>query len=586
MSVYEETETRTFKLTEEGERILLANFVARIVTETRIVDGINTETYLTLSGWAANPDSKVRPIQLPEVEIPASQYAGMTWVMGLWGVAAIIQPGQGVKDDLRVCIQQMSKPNKKTIYKSMGWTDVNGAKTYLHAGGAITTKGNDSTVTIRLPQELQNYNLASKESYDESDAFTNSLNLTQIGPKHLLWSLWTGTFAPLFGPVDFAIHVTGRSGTFKSEIISLFQSHYGEKMDARHLPGSWSSTPNALEAQAYYAQNAPFAIDDFVPCGTSWQIRAYQTGADKLIRGQGNQAGRARLTDTSGMQTTYYPRGIILSTGEDTPEGHSVRARMMIHEMSPGDVDIKRLSQAQKHRKALSQATLSIIRTLAGGEYDINLESARIRDENIKVGHTRTPSMIGRLIATGNAVLNIAKAKKWLPPTTIEQLKREMSESIIASGSVQHRFLENADPCEIFMNGLRQALAAGMCHIRTLNGGIPTNPTILGWTQEKSTGAIDSYKSHGPCIGWVDWSEDHLYLDADNTYAMVKKQTGTEMPLTKQTVWKRMKEAGLFLRTDDNRQRNTVRVQADGHQRNAILLSASASLDTGEKKDE
>ena len=56
MSVYEETETRTFKLTEEGERILLANFVARIVTETRIVDGLNTETYLTISGWAANPD--------------------------------------------------------------------------------------------------------------------------------------------------------------------------------------------------------------------------------------------------------------------------------------------------------------------------------------------------------------------------------------------------------------------------------------------------------------------------------------------------------------------------------------------------
>ena len=44
----------------------------------------------------------------------------------------------------------------------------------------------------------------------------------------------------------------------------------------------------------------------------------------------GNQAGRARLTDTSNLQQTFYPRGVIFSTGEDTPEGHSVRARMMI----------------------------------------------------------------------------------------------------------------------------------------------------------------------------------------------------------------------------------------------------------------
>lgn len=580
MAGYEEHGHATFKINDEGERINLTNFTARIVRETRIIDAGTTETTLTISGKMAGNGPDAEPVSLPEVDVQANQFPGMSWVMQAWGVRAIIFPGNSVKEDLRTAIQLRSKPSVHTIYRSIGWAEIDGRKAYLHAGGAVTESGNDPTVTIRLPAELSNYDVESKE--DPKAAFIASLELTDLAPKGVAWPLWAATYAPLFGAVDFATHLTGRSGTFKSELISLFQSHYGVKMDARHLPGSWSSTANALECQAYYAANAPFVVDDFVPVGTSWQVRAYQTSADKIIRSQGNQSGRARLSDTANLQTAYYPRGIIMSTGEDTPEGHSVRARMLIMELSPGDIKPDMLSLCQKQRKLYPAAIKAVIQNLCKKPHDLTPEAERIRNENIETGHTRTPPMIGRLIATADYVIGFAKHKGWIGEAMAKSLRAEMHESIVKAGKQQITYLETADPVEIFMAALRQVMGANQAHIRTLSGGIPRKPTIVGWTEESIDNEMPRFKSHGPCIGWVDWDKDEMYVDVNAGYNVVRKIAGQELAMTKQTLFKRMKDAGVLLRIDEGRQRNSVRMTAEGHPRQVLCLSASSVMETQE----
>jgi len=580
MTTWAKEHHRSYKINDEGERILIANFTAEIIKEIRIVDGMNTETFLILRGMMPNPEDKEKPIKLHEVEVAANEFAGMSWVMRSWGTKCLIQPGSGNKEDLRCCIQMYSRPEVETIYRHVGWTEINGKKAYLHKGGAITAKGNDDTVTVRLPAELNRYDLTSKA--DVKDGFRASLGIASLPTPEVGWVLWAATYAPLFGPVDFATHLAGRSGTFKSELISLFQSHYGTGMDARHLPGSWSSTANALEAQAYCAANAAFVVDDFVPIGTTWQIRAYQTTADKLIRAQGNQAGRSRLTDTSSLQGAYYPRGIILSTGEDTPEGHSIRARMMILEMTPGDIDPKRLTKAQAMRHTLTAPTAALITDLCRHDIDIKGRSEEIRNKCLKIGHTRTPPMIGKLVATAEAVLQWATVNDLISVEAKKKFFKLAFDSIIKAGEKQQHYLESADPIEIFKSALRQALGAGQCHLRTQNGGIPARPTMLGWTEENSYGDLPTYKSHGPCIGWINWQDDELYLEANIGFALVKRIAGSEMPLTKQTLFKRMKDAGALARTDEGRQRNTVRITAENHPRNVICLSCSGTLETQE----
>jgi hypothetical protein len=580
MSSYVYEGSRTYKVDDDGERTNLANFVARITHETRVVDGNHTETTLTLAGTLPSNNGTKQAIELPPTEVPASQFPGMQWVMQAWGVRALIYPGSAVKEDLRTAIQINSKPEVHTIYRAIGWTNIANERAYLHAGGAISKDKNDTTVSVRLPIELSKYNLTTKEKPEAG--LQASVALIGLGPPQVTWTLWTATLTPLFGPVDFATHLTGRSGTFKSELVSLFQSHYGPDMDARHLPASWSSTANALEAQSYFAANAPMVIDDFVPVGTSWQVRAYQTTADKIIRAQGNQSGRARLTDTSALQTAYYPRGIIMSTGEDTPEGHSVRARMMILELSPGDVQPPTLSKCQATRKKFVAFTADLIKTLCTDPIELTKRAEEIRNANIDIGHTRTPPMIGRLIATGEAVLTWAKQKKYITNKESETMIREMTAAILNAGQHQQTYLETADPVEIFQASLRQVLGAGQAHLRNLNGGIPRNPTMVGWTSENSLSDVPTFKSHGPCIGWIDWDADEMMIDVNSGYNAVKKVAGQELSLTKQTLFKRMKDAGVLTRVDDTRQRNTVRITAEGHPRQVICLAITTALETNE----
>lgn len=587
MALYEVDKWMSWRIDDEGQREVMANFVAEITQEVHTLDGINRTVTLTIEGYQANPEDKdgtMEPIKLPPVTVDAESFAGLSWVMPGWGVRAVIRPGTSIKDDLRTFIQMRSKPKITTIYKHLGWTDIGKNRTYLHAGGGINKNGNNPNVIVRLPFELSRYDLTTKvEPVAGVKATLDLLNLTR---KDVTWPLLAGTLTPLFGAVDFGLHVSGRTGTFKSELMSLFQSHYGAGMDARHLPGSWSSTANALEAQAFLAANAAFVIDDFVPTGTSWQVRAYQQTADKIIRAQGNQAGRARLTDMSDLRQTMYPRGIILSTGEDTPEGHSVRARLLIMEMSPGDIEADRLTEAQQDRTFYPATVAGLVQFLAANPVDLTPRVEELRKEYVGIGHSRTPSMLARLVATSEYFLDWCREIGAISDGEFASKRREAKEAIEKAGSEQQQYLEDADPVDQFRAAIRQAIAAGLGHFRTTNGGIPMHAELLGWTVERSSGEMPMYRSRGPAIGWVKWDDDEMYLDITVGYNVVKKVAGNEMTLSKQTMFKRLKDAGALLRADEARQRNTIRITAENHPRNVLCLSLSQTLDMKEKPNE
>jgi hypothetical protein len=578
---YEVCEHRTYKINDEGERAMLANFEANITKETRYLDGTTVDSFLEITGKQRGPNKQT--IDLPPVTVKSDNFASMSWVLAAWGVRAVITPGNMVKDDLRAAIQLSSTPDLKIVYKHLGWEETPTGPMYLHARGAIKQDGNDPTIAVSVPHDLSRYVLPDPPTTraELRTAVQAVIDLTTLAPPPVAWTLLAATITPTHGPVDFAVHLTGRTGTFKSELMSLFQSFYGPEMDARHLPGSWSSTANALEAQAHIAANAAFVIDDFVPAGTSWQVRSYQTTADKLIRAQGNQAGRARLTDTSNLQQTMYPRGIILSTGEDTPDGHSVRARLMILEMTPGDIEPKSLSHAQKQRQEYSKAMAAYIQQLSKNPpTELTRKTIAQRDKHLDLGHTRTPAMVARLIESVDLFLqwacNIIGKGKY------DVLKKEAYTAIRKCGSEQLQYLESADPLDIFASALRTILATGLGHVRTTNGGIPRDAETLGWTVIDSAGDIPTYKSRGPCIGWVAWQANEILLDANAGYPLVRKVAGADISLSRNTFLKRLKDGGLITRSDTARQRNTIRVSAENHPRQVIALTLSKILDTQE----
>lgn len=571
---YEEKNYASYRVDDKYGMEPMANFVAEITKEVRYVDGMNTQTTFTITGLMAPLEGEEEPVELPPVEVSAEAFPSMKWVVPCWGIRCIIMPG-GVTDDLRTMIQQRSKPVIQVVYKQTGWVTADNKRTYLHAGGGITAKGNDPSITVSLPPELMRYNLVC--DYEPEDCVAASLKLLDLADKELMWPILAATLAPVFGAVDFAIHTTGRTGSFKSELAALAQAHYGGTFDARTLPGSWSSTPNAIEALAYYAANAVFVLDDFVPSGTSWQQRNIQANADKIIRAQGNQSGRARLTDTASLQQTMYPRGLIYSTGEDTPEGHSVRARMLILELKPGDIDPDDLTAAQANRPFYCGTIAWLVQLQAKAPSNIKPRVEALRSQFRNIGHSRTPGMLGRLIAGAEEFLALAAAAGFITDAERQKHAADAFKAITTVGMKQQSYLEDADPVDVFQAAIRQVLATNG-HVRTQNGGVPRKADVLGWTSERAIGEMSTYKARGACIGWVNWPKNELYLDMVAGYKTVAKAAGADLSLSKQTLGKRLKDAGLLKRIDAARGRNTCRVVCENHPRDVLVLSLSTVL--------
>src|SRR5262249_55040714 len=153
----------------------------------------------------------------------------------------------------------------------------------------------------------------------------------------LTFPLLAAVYRAVLTDSDFSLHLAGPTGSFKSEAAALAQQHFGAGMDARHLPASWSSTGNALEGLAFTAKDALLVVADVAPTGSAADIQRFHKDADRLFRGQGNRAGRQRMRADASLRPAKPPRGLVLSTGEDVPRGQSLRARLLVQDISPGD---------------------------------------------------------------------------------------------------------------------------------------------------------------------------------------------------------------------------------------------------------
>lgn len=562
---------------------VLTNFTAQITKEITYHDGNRTTTHLEIEGEMAplpivqdNPHFKLQndrpPRKLAPITIPASEFAGLGWIAEKWGMQPIIFPVPSGERDLRTAIQLLSTPTKHHIYTHTGWTLIKDKPHFLTMSGGINDKGLDDSIAVSLPHELSHYRLPAPA--DNRDAFLASLRIINMGPKELMWPALLAAYRAVIRPADFTIHVAGRTGTYKSELTSLIQSHYGQAMDARHLPASWSSTANALEHLSYRAKDCVMAIDDFIPVGTSYQVRQLQKSADQIVRAQANQSGRSRLTDTTSMQTTYYPRGLLFSTGEDVPEGHSLRGRCFILELKPGDITAAKLTEAQQHRPMYPQALADWIQWLATNPEraeDHRVYALDVRDQNLGTGHSRTPEMIGNLIATAKLMTVYAVEKQWIAQVTANDIFGKARKAILLSAENQRQYLEASDPVRALCETIRSMMASNLAHAKTRSGGIPEDAELWGWTKEQRQGELANYRSNGPTLGYVNPEEQEFLFDP-GSLPMVKKYSGGKLAVTAQTLLKRVRESGILTRVDDSRERHTVRVSIDGHQRSVLAI--------------
>jgi len=567
---------------DNGEWQRLSNFVARVVEEAVEDDGAETLRHFVIEGRLHNGG------HLPRVMVPVAQFATLTWVHEAWGFGPTIAAGAATRDHLRVAIEVLSADlakdgvPRRVTYAHTGWREIDGRWVYLHGGGAIGSQGAVPGIAVCLEGALAGYVLPDPPAGEALQrAIRASLGMVGVAPQRVTVPVYGAIWRAVLGEADSSVHVAGPTGVGKSEVSALAQQHYGAGMDARHLPGSWLSTGNALEAIAFYAKDALLVVDDFAPVGGWNAADRLHREADRLLRAQGNRLGRQRLAADATLRAARPPRGLILSTGEDVPRGQSLRARLLIIEMVKTDMDWGRLTACQRDAAEglYAQAMSGYVRWLAPQYAAIQ---AQLRAERNALAtyatregiHRRIPYAVADLGLGLRYFLSFALESGAITTQERESLWREWRNALVAVAEAQQPHHEAVDPVRRFVELLGAAITSGAAHLAALDGAAPADPGTWGWRW------ASEWRPQGERIGWV--CDQDIYLLPDVVYAVVQdlaRRQGDPLSVGARTLWKRLHERGLLATTSSEADgRLTVRLAVRNARPRVLHLRADSLL--------
>ena len=571
----------------------LTNFTAEILADISRDDGVERERHIEVKATLAG-----RPY---EFSVAAADFHSLRWVSRELGGRAIIYAGNGRTDHARCAIQMLSgNIADRTVHTATGWRLVGDRWIYLHGGGAIGTDGAISTIETDLPFGLQHYILPDPpQGEDLKTAVRASLGLVdRLAPDPIVFSLLATVYCPLVCDANFTTFMVGPTGTFKTEMAALSQQHYGAEMVADKLPTSFKSTANANELLAFAAKDALLVVDEFKPTGSHADRERMQREAEHFIRAQGNRQGRGRLRSDITHRWAKPPRGGALGTGEELPRGLSLRARMWIVEVAPGDIAQARLTECQRAAAAglYAQAAAGFIKWLAPRYAEVvqgfkaKLSEAR-GELAASEGHWRGKDIQIKLSATLAVVLDFAAEMGAIDAREQSDLIERGENAFQNLAECQVAAQQADNPALRFVSLIASAIGSGAAHVAGTDGQEPDNPVAWGW-RLKVIGAGEyargEWQPQGDRIGWLD-GED-LYLDPDASFRAASRMASgaNDLDVGVQSLRKRLHEAG-FLKTtgygSERRQTLMVRRLVEGrrievlHTRSDIFSSDPSLLE-------
>jgi len=336
----------------------LGDFSMWIVKEVRVIDGLNLpEVHFRIQGRTAAGEP------LPEVEIPAGEFAEMKWINRYWGASATLYVPRGKYYMVVRAVNEVSRANmvRERVYTHTGWAEIDGKRSFLTVTGRITEKGLDDSVRVELDNALDHYALPEPPRGRALAIATQfSLEFLNLASLRITAPLWAALYAAPLTEVRALytlLWLYGGTRSGKSTIAHLALTHFGSGfIDGRqyHAPLGWDDTEKHIEECLFAAKDAPVIIDDFAPQFQSARdSRLMHKTAQKVVRAVGNRKARGRSRHY--QKNTESPRGMVISTAELPLAGESTTARMIYISVNrgdvlprPGDPPREALTEAQK----------------------------------------------------------------------------------------------------------------------------------------------------------------------------------------------------------------------------------------------
>src|ERR1022692_1088559 len=295
-------------------------------------------------------------------------------------------------------------------------------------------------------------------------------------------------------------------------------------------------------------------------CRTGW-LRPSGDGpleylAERLFRAVGNSQGRHRLGGDGRLRVPPAPRALVLGTGEAVPPGQSIRARLLIVEVSAGEVERTALSACQRAgQEGLLAAAMGAFVVWLAGRYEEMQERSHRRVLEIRsqghggAGHARTPAAVAELQSGMEIFLEFAAAVGAIGGAEKEELEGRNGRALGELAGRQAKYQAARDPALRFMALLQAALAGGTAHVADRQGKVPAEAAAWGWQRSK-TGR--KWVSQGTRIGWVAGND--LYLDPLASYQTAQALAGAErIPVSEQALRHQLRKCGFLASLDTGR---------------------------------
>jgi hypothetical protein len=503
-------------------------------------------------------------------EVPADHFAAMKWAAQHLGAQAIIYPGSMHRDHARAAIQLLSGDiPQHRVYAHLGWQRHDDQLVYLHSGGAIGASGIVEGIEVQVDDQLSRYLLpAPPVGNDRKVAIQKSLSFLKVAPLEIVIPLYSAIWLSLLAKSELSIHLFGPTGQGKSSVAALVQQHFGAMMEARFLPANWTNTANALEALAFAAKDVVMVTDEWTPTNAA-HAQSLQRNAERLFRAQANGTGRQRMGPDTRLKAAKPPRGFIISTGEDSPKGQSLKARLLLIEVAPGAINFKRLTECQQDARGgyYAQALAAFVQWLAPRYAQIQAqwssELAELRQAAARSGqHRRTAGNIASLALGWRYFLIFAWQTKALTKKQAHTWWKQAWTTLQHLADAQDQHQSESEPTQHFLNLLQEALASKRAHLKKLDLDDPS-----------------PYQG-GERIGWL--AGDKIYLLPEVSYAVAHRlgnAVGNGLAVSPQSLRKRLKERGLIAESEPSRDTISVRKQIDGERWSVLVLNKALLYD-------
>lgn len=524
-----------------GMCTVVSNYLPLIEKITHIDTGDDLQCDYTVKAFL-NTGEELPPITVPYNKLERT----ILNINPIWGLKPVLT-GDGSKLDLINAMKYLKyDAEEKTIYKFIGYKDIDGKMRYFHAGGAI---GMDGKITVDLEDDnLNRYKFTDKE-FDLQSTFKKSLLYLEVAPKSISFPILALQFlAPLTSminglnlPIGFVVWIVGPQQSKKTSLANACNSHFGN-FDEKHSPVNFEDSIPTMIQKIHKVGDATVTCDDFYPSTDKTVFKEMIRKSEKLISSVSDKITGSRSKSNGDMRKTYRARCQLIITGELIPQMSPSRlSRLFIIRIKKGDVNDDNLRIIQESQEELQYTMTYYIKYICQNYDDIENKLPEIfnikREEASKVVPQRTAVMLAGLYMGYAIFMDFAIAEELITEQEKTANLEEAWKVLIEVGKNQENMLETKTPLEMIESAIETLTTTGRLST------VEYNSAQYMKTQDIQKSGF---------IGFCDEKENINLVYPDLLYKAVKKfynEQGVEFPWSCTAMCQELYENGILYKT-------------------------------------